>query len=204
MKKETKEYVIEKKIDSQLGIQTIGRNDEHSDTHRYPYEATSYAVLDRLIDSEYLCSEDVVMDYGCGMGRVPIYLYSRLGCNGYGIEFVEEFFERACENAKAAGCEAQVKFACGAAEKYELPTDVTACFFFNPFDIGIMRGVMKRILRSYDEMPRDIRLFFYYPQDEYIAFLSMIPELDFVDEIDCMELFEGDDNRNRIMIFEIE
>ena len=29
-----------------------------------------------------------------------------------------------------------------------------------------------------------MRLFFYYPQDEYVAFLMGVDELDFVDEID--------------------
>ena len=46
-------------------------------------------------------------------------------------------------------------------------------------------------------------LFFYYPQDEYIAYLSTIDEVMFVDEIDCTDLFEEKDLRNRIMIYEI-
>ena len=44
-------------------------------------------------------------------------------------------------------------------------------------------------------------MFFYYPQDEYVAFLMGVDELDFVDEIDCMDLFTENDDRNRVLIF---
>lgn len=189
-------------IDSKLNIKTTGRDDKHSDTHRYPYEPTTYSVLERLVESEYIDNTDCLMDYGCGKGRVPIYFHDMLGCKGYGIELVKEYYEIATANAVSNGCQGEVYFFQGKAEGYELPCDVTACFFFNPFDIGIMRGVMKQIMDSYDKNPRCIRLFFYYPQDEYIAFLSTIPELDFVDEVDCTDLFDKLDSRNRIMIFE--
>lgn len=190
-------------MDSKLHIRTTGRDATHSDSHRYPYEPTTYSVLDRIVLSEYLDKTDCVLDYGCGKGRVSIYLHARLGCKGYGVELVEEFCNIAKQNAASNRCEDRVCFDVGRAERYLVPDDVTVCFFFNPFDLGIMRGVMTRILESYDKNPRRIRLFFYYPQDEYVAYLSTIPELDFVDEIDCMDLFTGMDTRNRVMIFEI-
>ena len=56
------------------------------------------------------------------------------------------------------------------------------------------------LLRS----PRQIFLFFYYPQSEYIAYLMEVDALSFYDEIDCTDLFEEQDERNRIMIFEID
>ncbi len=190
-------------IDSELGIKTAGRNDIHSDKHRFPYEPTSYCVLDRLIESEFLSKNDVIMDYGCGMGRVPIYLSLKLGCRGYGIELVKEFYKQAISNVEAKKLQDGIQLIQGKAEKTELPFDVTACFFFNPFDLGILRSVMKRILDSYVKNPRCIRLFFYYPQDEYVAYLTTQPEIDFVDEIDCMDLFQENDNRNKILVFEI-
>lgn len=190
-------------VDAQIGIKTVGRNDKHSDTHRYPYEATEYFVLERLIDSGFIKDKDVLLDYGCGMARVPIYLNKKVGCRGYGIEFVEEFYEKAIENVNISGCENTVEIVCGRAEKYNLPTDVTSCFFFNPFDVGIMRGVMGQIIKSYEINPRRINLFFYYPQDEYVAFLMTVPELVFVDEIDCTDIKAVDKRRNIIMIFSL-
>ena len=89
------------------------------------------------------------------------------------------------------------------AEVYEVPKDATCFFFFNPFSIEIMRCVMNRLLDSYYEHPRRMKLFFYYPQDEYVAFLMGVNELDFVDEIDCGDLFSEKDDRNRVVIFEL-
>lgn len=38
---------------------------------------------------------------------------------------------------------------------------------------------------------------------EYISILMSVPELVFLDEIDCNDLFEEDTDRNRIMIWQI-
>lgn len=76
-------------------------------------------------------------------------------------------------------------------------------FFFNPFSIGILRKVIARIVEAYYANPREVLLFFYYPSDEYIAYLMTVEELAFVDEIDCRDLFEGNNTRERIMIFEM-
>ena len=46
-------------------------------------------------------------------------------------------------------------------------------------------------------------MFFYYPSDEYIAFLMNVPELSFVDEIDCTDIAALEKSRNVVMVFEI-
>lgn len=43
-----------------------------------------------------------------------------------------------------------------------------------------------------DENPRPMTLFFYYPDEEYVAYLMTKNELMFVDEIDCIDLFQGE------------
>ena len=67
----------------------------------------------------------------------------------------------------------------------------------------ILHKVMARILESYYENPRNIFLFFYYPSDEYISYLMTVDELEFYDEIECDDLFEVSDPRERIMIFQL-
>ncbi|MBR6825391.1 MAG: hypothetical protein IKM59_02475 [Oscillospiraceae bacterium] len=67
----------------------------------------------------------------------------------------------------------------------------------------ILHKVMARILESYYENPREILLFFYYPSDEYISYLMTVDELEFYDEIECEDLFDGNQNRERIMIFQL-
>ena len=60
---------------------------------------------------------------------------------------------------------------------------------------------MARILESYYESSRELFLFFYYPSDEYVSYLMTVDELEFYDEISCDDLFEGNNPRERILIF---
>ena len=62
---------------------------------------------------------------------------------------------------------------------------------------------MARIIESYYDSPREVFLFFYYPSDEYISYLMTVDELEFYDEIECDDLFEGGDPRERILIFQL-
>lgn len=190
-------------IDTVVGIETVGRNDRFADRFRYPYEPTAYSVLDRIVDEAYLTKEDWIVDYGSGLGRVPIYLCERIGCRGTGVEVIPAFVEAAEKNRKRYGREDLISFVCESAERWEVPDGVTGFFFFNPFDVKILRGVMQKILASYERRPREMRLMFYYPQDEYVGFLMGIPQLRFEDEIDCMDLFPNRDERNKILLFEI-
>ena len=89
------------------------------------------------------------------------------------------------------------------AEEYEVPAEVNRCYFFNPFSVEILHKVMARILESWYEHPREVFLFFYYPADEYISYLMTVDELEFYDEIECDDLFDGKDTRERIMIFQL-
>ena len=84
-----------------------------------------------------------------------------------------------------------------------MPETVNRAYFFNPFSVELLKKVVQRILDSCYEKQREIRLFFYYPSDEYMAYLMTVDELMFVDEIDCMDLFNGKDKRERIVLFEI-
>ena len=89
------------------------------------------------------------------------------------------------------------------AEQYQLPEEVDLCYFFNPFSVEILKKVLAELLVSYYENPRKIQLFFYYPSDEYVAYLMTQNSLMFIDEIDCQDMFSGNDPREKILIFEI-
>ena len=56
--------------DKLLQIKTTGRDESNADEYHHPYEPTSYCVLDRLVSSDLINEEDVILDYGCGKGRV--------------------------------------------------------------------------------------------------------------------------------------
>ena len=89
------------------------------------------------------------------------------------------------------------------AEEFQVPACVNRCYFFNPFSVEILHTVMARILESYYASPREIFLFFYFPSDEYISWLMTVDELEFYDEIECDDLFEGNGRRERILIFQL-
>lgn len=189
--------------DKLLHIKTTGQDDSMADQYRYPYEPTPYAVLERLAGSGYISKRNVLLDYGCGKGRVDFYLSYQTRCRTMGIEYDPRMYERALSNQQTAVSGRRASFVLVNAEQYPVPAEVDRCYFFNPFSVEILQKVMARILDSYYENPRNIQLYFYYPSDEYVAYLMTQELLMFVDEIDCGDLFEGKDPREKILIFEI-
>ncbi len=188
--------------DKLLQIKTTGRDESNADQYRYPYEPTPYSVLERLANSGLIRKKDMVLDYGCGKGRVDFFLSYQTKANTLGIEYDERIYQGALENQKTAVSGARTEFVPARAEEYEVPSEVNRYYFFNPFSVELLRKVMARILESYYEKPREMFLFFYYPSEEYISYLMTVDELEFYDEIDCSDLFEGKDSRERIMIFQ--
>lgn len=189
--------------DAALGVKTIGRDDANADAYHHPYEPTPYTVLERLADSGLIGREDVVLDYGCGKGRVGFFLSHQTGARVIGIEYDDRIYAEALLNRNDAASRAKAEFVLTGAETYALPPAVNRCYFFNPFSLEILRKVMARILESWYEQPRRLLLFFYYPADEYLAYLMTVEELEFYDEIECEDLFAGKDARERILIFEL-
>ena len=210
--------MTEKDWDKELNIDTIGRDASKEDTYHYPYEPTPYSVLERLVESEYISKENIMVDYGCGKGRVGFFLHHSFGCKVIGIDFDERMCEAAWENLlnyetrvyrkeaeskhkESVKNRGRIEILCESAEKYEIK-DADVFYFFNPFSVEVLQSAIGKIKKSYYENPREIQLLFYYPSDEYISYLMTVPEICFVDEIDCRDLFEGDNTRERIVVFE--
>ena len=188
--------------DKLLQIQTTGRDETNADEYHHPYEPTPYCVLERLADSGLIGKDDVVLDYGCGKGRVGFFLSYRTKARTIGIEYDDRIYQGALENQKTTVSRMKPDFVLTRAEEYEVPSDVNRCYFFNPFSVEILHSVCARIIESWYEHPREVFLFFYYPADEYISYLMTVDELEFYDEIECDDLFPGD-ARERIMIFQL-
>lgn len=191
----------EDKWDRLLQIRTTGRDDTGADQYRYPYEPTPYPVLERLANSGYIRKGNTLLDYGCGKGRVDFFLSWQLRCRTIGVEYDERIYDKAVENQKTAVSAERTTFKLTDAEHFAVPESVDRIYFFNPLSLELLRKVFGRILESWYGAPRKILFFFYYPSDEYISYLMTVDELDFLDEIDCRDLFPGDDLRERIIIF---
>lgn len=192
----------EKAWDKLLQIYTMGRDDLRADEYHHPYEPTPYNVLERLFNSKLICKNNVVLDYGCGKGRVGFFLSYRATAKTIGIEYDERIYKCSLENRNTTISKVKPDFILTKAEEYDVPVTVDRCYFFNPFSVEILHKVMARIFESYYENPREIYLFFYYPSDAYISYLMTVDELEFYDEIECDDLFKGDP-RERIMIFQL-
>ena len=194
--------MTESQWDKLLRIKTSGRDDSHSDKYHYPYEPTPYSVLERLAQSGYFGKRNRVLDYGCGKGRVDFFLAYQIGCPCIGVEYDARIFGAALKNKASAVSGSKVEIICEKAEVYPVPGTVDRMFFFNPFSLEILKRVVNRIRATGEGQER--LLFFYYPSDDYRAWLMTLNELTFVDEIDCRDLFEGENARERIMIYKIE
>lgn len=191
--------MTDREWDKRLRIRTIGREDESSPNYS-PYEPTPYAVLQRLADSGYLRRKDRLLDYGCGKGRAAFFLAGAVGCRVTGIDRSQKLIDIAKENRKTARAGDRVALACCLAEQYGI-RDENAFYFFNPFSEKVFEGVLRRLIQSRLDAPRAMTLFCYYPSEAYIECLDAVPALARLDDIDCRDLFNGNDARERIAVY---
>ena len=189
--------------DRKLNIRTRGRDSTHESAVRYAYEPTPYGVLQKLTESGWITKDSVLLDYGSGKGRVSIFMSAETGCKSLGIDFSEDMVRTAEKNLEASGLQARVSFRLADAVRFTIPPDVDRLYFFNPFSASILEEVLKKVIASWYEAPRRILLFFYYPSKDYVGLLARSPEFDFIDELDCSDLFPGD-LREKILCFSLE
>ena len=189
--------------DQKLRISTGGRDASAVDAHHLPYEPTPYAVLERLADSGLITKDRFLVDYGCGKGRVSLFLSWQIGCRSVGIDFNPLLLAEAERNRQRFAGKTDVLFREASAERYEVPPDADRFYFFNPFSPETLRSVLARITGSWYAPPRPMTLFFYSPSDEYIRLLMGTEELKPGKEIDCTDLFPGN-GRERIRSFSTE
>ena len=187
--------------DKLLKIKTTGRDDSNADQYCYPYEPTPYPVLERLANTGLIRKKDVVLDYGCGKGRVEFFLSYQSKAKTIGVEYDERMYLNALENRRMSVSGTRTAFVWMRAEEYDVPAEVSRCYFFNPFSVEILGQVMERLLNSYRKNPREILLFFYYPSDEYIAYLEKMESLKYYEQIACDDLFLEKNPRERIAVF---
>lgn len=192
--------MTESSWEKKLNIRTAGTTTHVADGENYPYEPTPYCVLERLASSGYLTRSNKLVDYGCGKGRVPFALSYLTGCRVIGIDYNERLLQIAETNLERSGIK-RIEFRMAKAEEYVI-TDEDSFFFFNPFSEKILQQVIGQVIWSWYENPRKMQLFFYYPSDEQVAVLMTASELLFTDEIDCSDLFDGNNKREKILIFQ--
>jgi predicted RNA methylase len=193
----------EKEWEKLLRIKTTGRDDTRSDTFRYPYEPTSYEVLERLANTGFIGKNNTLLDYGCGKGRVSIFMAYQTKCHSIGIEYDERIYNRALANKADTVSGNRVQFLCEDAVGFKIADNVDRFFFFNPFSIEIFKSVLANIIDSYYEAQREMLIMCYYPSDEYLMCLSQEYNATFVHEIDCSDVSDGEAEREKIVVYRV-
>ncbi|MBQ3860980.1 MAG: class I SAM-dependent methyltransferase [Clostridia bacterium] len=193
----------EKQADRRWRIRTCGRDTQAEDAHHSPYEPTPYAVLDRIAESGFIGRDNLLVDYGCGRGRVSLMLSHLTGCRSLGIDFNPFLLAAAEDNRASFTGSADALFLLRDAERFDPPADADRFYFFNPFSPEILRSVLNRIAGSWYAAPRPMRLLFYYPSDEYVRLLMQGEMFSPDGEIGCGDLFPGNE-RERVLVFRVD
>lgn len=75
-----------------------------------PYVPTPYPVIDAMLTLAHVGPSDLLIDMGCGDGRIAIQAAKRYGAHAIGVDINPERVAEAKENAKRAGVEHLVRF----------------------------------------------------------------------------------------------
>ena len=151
------------KIEDVKKLSIKGDNQKHAEL----YQGANYFLLENVFD--HLQTSEVnqnLLDFGCGKGRVlavaAYYGFRKIT----GIDFAKEL----CEEARKNIAPVQQRFPekifdviYANAVNYKIENDTNVFFFFNPFDEVVMLTVVKNILASLKENPREVFVVYLNP-----------------------------------------
>jgi SAM-dependent methyltransferase len=198
-----KEY----KYDKLLNIKTRGEQQGfNKSVHYHRYEPTPYAALEELFHHYNVKSNDYIVDFGCGKGRLNFYIHYFFAASVVGIEMNEALFEEAIQNRKSyikKNNKDKIKFLCCLAEEYQVTDLDNRFYFFNPFSIQVFRKVLNNILLSVEKSPREIELVLYYPSADYIFFLENDTAFELKGEV-LVPLVSQHNPNERFLIYQLQ
>lgn len=191
-----------------LNIKTSGKEKSLNDSFHYNiYEPTSYEALEALSKKYYVNSEDSIVDFGCGKGRLNFFVNYFYGSTVTGIEMNKYYYEEALDNKEAylrshKIKENKINFICCLAENYEVRPLDNKFYFFNPFSLSIFIKVLWNIFDSLDKHERPIDLILYYPSEDFIDYLENNTAFKLIKEIKLREQLINDPN-HRFLIYHL-
>lgn len=133
---------------------------QHPDMRGYiPTDYLDFEYIARYLRPK--SENEVLLDYGCGLGRV-ILLASRFPFRRIiGIELAPTLVARARRNIESFSGQracSDIQVLLADASTYPLPDDVTAIYFNNPFSGVVLANVVTNIQGSLERRPRSLRL----------------------------------------------
>ena len=192
-----------------LGIKTCGvQKDFYESIHYHRYEPTAYFALETLANSYSLSSNDNIVDFGCGKGRLNFFLNHFYQCNVTGIEMNKLFYENCLDNKKSyikkhKKCDDKIHFINCLAQDYKIKPEDNKFYFFNPFSQQIFISIIKNILDSVDKSNRPVDIILYYSSYEYLYYLENNTCFQLINEIPLPGLHEYD-IREKFSIYRLD
>ena len=112
-----------------------------------PFHATPDDVVDRMLSLARVTQTDVVMDLGCGDGRIPIRAAQKYGARGVGVDIDPQLIERARANARKAGVERLVEFRVEDALTSDVSKATVVTLYLLPSSNVRLRPILQRQLK---------------------------------------------------------
>jgi Methyltransferase domain len=143
-------------------LEDLGMDEEH----RLWYAPSDWLAVRRALKQLDPTPEDVLVDYGCGAGRVVMTAAGFPFKQVIGLELTPELTARARSNLERnrgtirAG---SVEIVTADATSWAVPPDLTVAYFFCPFIGPPFATVIERLIASVDEHPRPLRIVYNLP-----------------------------------------
>ena len=135
---------------------------------RLGHRASDWLAVRRVLQRLHVRPDDVLVDFGSGLGRVVLASAELPFRKVIGVEISEELVARSRENlaswrGRLLAGHAEVVHA--DALDFEIPDDLTVAYLFCPFDREIFDDVFRRLLESVERHPRVLRMVYNFPRD---------------------------------------
>ncbi|MBQ6444280.1 MAG: methyltransferase domain-containing protein [Methanosphaera sp.] len=193
----------EEKWDMKLNVNTCVYDYSQEDYQNYGYDPTPYVVLEELVKLDLIKKDDIIVDYGCGKGRIGFFLNNQVGCKVIGIDHNKRLIKKAKNNLENYGYTDDIKFVYSKAEEY-VPDEANCFYLFNPFSSKIFRQVLKKIEESKKNNPREILIFFYYSTIEYKLYLPTEKRLELIQSIEFEKDIINDVNPAKLDVYRLK
>ncbi len=111
-----------------------------------PYVPTPHAVVETMLELAELSEDDVIIDLGCGDGRIVVAAARDYGARGIGVDIDPELIEKAKRLAKSSGVEHLVEFRVEDATRTNLATATVVSLFLTPGGNELIRPQLENQL----------------------------------------------------------
>lgn len=159
-KSRIRQLISDSIFEQKLGIDTGGVEtilDDSQCKDASCYEPERYRDLAKIFDHLHMTQSDVLVDLGCGKGRVVLFAGLKTPARAVGVELVPRLAQIALENVRKLKLESKITIVTSDVARYHVEQG-TVFFVFNPFGPDTMKLVLENIHRSIISNPRPVRI----------------------------------------------